>query len=72
VGPHQSREEVDQTARRRFWGSHVTGTPPELVEYFGSLAERGIERAYVWFTDFGPPDTLAAFGRGVIAELRGS
>jgi alkanesulfonate monooxygenase SsuD/methylene tetrahydromethanopterin reductase-like flavin-dependent oxidoreductase (luciferase family) len=72
VGPDQSREEVDRTARRRFWGSHVTGTPPELTHYFGSLAERGIERVYVWFTDFAPPDTLSAFGRGVISELTGS
>jgi alkanesulfonate monooxygenase SsuD/methylene tetrahydromethanopterin reductase-like flavin-dependent oxidoreductase (luciferase family) len=72
VGSHQSREEVDQTARRRFWGSHVLGTGPELVDHFGSLAERGIERVYVWFTDFAPPDTLSAFGEGVIGALRRS
>ena len=33
------------------------------------LAERGVERFYVWFTDFADPSTLEAFGAGVISEL---
>ncbi len=69
VGPGADRDEVDRLAHRRFWGSHVLGTPAELVDSFGSLAERGVERVYVWFTDFAPPDTLAAFGDGVIRPL---
>ena len=69
VGPGADRDAIDQTARRRFWGGHVLGTTAELVDYFGTLAERGVERAYVWFTDFAPPETLAAFGQEVIGAL---
>ena len=46
------------------------GTRPELVDYFGSLAERGVERVYVWFSDFAPAETLAAFGAAVIGATR--
>ena len=28
-----------------------------------------MERIYAWFTDFAAPDTLATFGREVIAAL---
>jgi alkanesulfonate monooxygenase SsuD/methylene tetrahydromethanopterin reductase-like flavin-dependent oxidoreductase (luciferase family) len=69
VGAGASRQEVDDLARRRFWGSHVLGTAPELVDYFGGLADSGVERVYAWFTDFAPPETLAAFGAGVIRPL---
>jgi alkanesulfonate monooxygenase SsuD/methylene tetrahydromethanopterin reductase-like flavin-dependent oxidoreductase (luciferase family) len=69
VGAGASRQEVDDVARRRFWGSHVLGTAPELVDYFGALAERGVERVYAWFTDFAPAETLSAFGEGVIGQL---
>jgi alkanesulfonate monooxygenase SsuD/methylene tetrahydromethanopterin reductase-like flavin-dependent oxidoreductase (luciferase family) len=72
VGAGASRQEVDDRARRRFWGSHVLGTAPELVEYFGGLADKGVERVYAWFTDFAPPETLSAFGEGVIGPLRSS
>ena len=70
VGAGASRQEVDDLARRRFWGNHVLGTPSELVDYFGRLAERGVERVYAWFTDFAPEDTLVAFGESVIGPLR--
>jgi alkanesulfonate monooxygenase SsuD/methylene tetrahydromethanopterin reductase-like flavin-dependent oxidoreductase (luciferase family) len=69
VGPGADRDQVDQTARRRFWGGHVLGTASELVDYFGTLRARGVERAYVWFTDFAPPETLEAFGQEVIGAL---
>jgi len=72
VHPHSDRDEVDATARRRFWGNHVLGTAPELVDYFGTLAERGVERVYAWFTDFAPGETLREFGQQVIAPLRGT
>ena len=42
---------------------------PELVDYFGSLQERGVQRVYAWFCDFAAPDTLAAFGEDVIREF---
>jgi alkanesulfonate monooxygenase SsuD/methylene tetrahydromethanopterin reductase-like flavin-dependent oxidoreductase (luciferase family) len=64
------RDEVDRLAQRRFGYSRpVVGTGPELLDHFGGLAERGIERVYTWFTDFAPPDTLSAFGEEVIAPL---
>jgi alkanesulfonate monooxygenase SsuD/methylene tetrahydromethanopterin reductase-like flavin-dependent oxidoreductase (luciferase family) len=69
VGAGASRQEVDDLARRRFWGNHVLGAPDELVDYFGRLAERGVERVYAWFTDFAPEETLAAFGETVIGPL---
>ena len=70
VGAGASRQEVDELAHRRFWGTHVLGTAPELVDYFGGLADKGVERVYVWFTDFAPAETLSAFGEGVIGPLR--
>ena len=71
VGPGAARDEVERTAERRFgWGRFVLGDAGELVERFGGLAGRGVERLYVWFTDFAPPGTLATFGQSVIAELR--
>ena len=74
VPSEDRREEVTALARRRFGGmGPVVGTAPELVDYFGSLAERGVERVYVWFSDFAPPETLAAFGEEVVRPLgRGS
>jgi hypothetical protein len=45
------------------------GTGPELVEHFGALRDKGVERFYLWFTDFAVPDTLAAFGADVIGNL---
>jgi alkanesulfonate monooxygenase SsuD/methylene tetrahydromethanopterin reductase-like flavin-dependent oxidoreductase (luciferase family) len=63
------REEIEATARRRFGPGPVVGTAPELVDHFGSLSARGIERSYVWFADFAPPDTLAAFGDEVIRHF---
>jgi len=69
VAAEDGRDEVEQTARRRFGRRPVVGTASELVDYFGDLHERGVERVYAWFSDFAPPDTLAAFGRDVIAQL---
>lgn len=69
VHSEDTREETVETARRRFGPLPVAGTGSELVDHFSALAGRGIERAYVWFCDFAPPRTLAAFGRHVIAEL---
>jgi alkanesulfonate monooxygenase SsuD/methylene tetrahydromethanopterin reductase-like flavin-dependent oxidoreductase (luciferase family) len=62
-------DDVAGTARRRMGRTVVVGGAPELTDYFGGLAARGVERVYVWFADFGVPETLAAFGEGVIAAL---
>jgi len=62
-------EEITDTARRRMGRQAVVGTAPELVDHFGGLAERGVERVYAWFADFGVPETLVAFGEGVISSF---
>ena len=70
VPPSGSREEIAQAAHRRFGRRiPIVGTADELVDSFGSLSERGVERVYVWFCDFAPPETLAAFGETVIGQL---
>jgi alkanesulfonate monooxygenase SsuD/methylene tetrahydromethanopterin reductase-like flavin-dependent oxidoreductase (luciferase family) len=69
VPPSGSRDEIEQTARRRFGPTPVVGTAAELVDYFGALRARGIERVYAWFCDFAQPDTLSAFGDAVIGQL---
>jgi alkanesulfonate monooxygenase SsuD/methylene tetrahydromethanopterin reductase-like flavin-dependent oxidoreductase (luciferase family) len=72
VPPGGDRDAVAALAQRRFGYSRpVVGTGRELVEHYGQLAERGVERVYTWFCDFAPPETLAAFGEEVIAPLRG-
>jgi len=64
------REAIADAAQRRFGHSNpVVGTGVELCEHFTRRAAQGVERSYVWFTDFGNPDTLAAFGEQVIAPL---
>lgn len=63
---------VDLAARRfGYMGkkSRVIGSGPQLVEHFGAQRQRGIERFYIWFSDFAPADTLQAFGVEVIAAL---
>jgi len=69
VPAETQREAIAATARRRFGDTPIVGTAPELVDAFGSLADRGVERVYVWFCDFAPPETLAAFGEQVIGHF---
>jgi alkanesulfonate monooxygenase SsuD/methylene tetrahydromethanopterin reductase-like flavin-dependent oxidoreductase (luciferase family) len=71
VAPGGDRDAVTATANRRFgYADPVVGSAAELVEHFGALADRGIERVYSWFHDFAPPETLAHFGAEVIDPLR--
>jgi len=70
VPPGGDRAEIEATARRRFAGAGmVVGEADELVEHFRSMQELGVERFYIWFADFAPPETLAGFGDGVIAAF---
>ena len=70
VPDEADRKLVTEGALRRFGHSKpIIGTGPELVDHFGRLEGRGIERVYVWFCDFAPPETLAAFGSAVIDPL---
>ncbi|MCM3882125.1 LLM class flavin-dependent oxidoreductase [Frankia sp. R82] len=71
VPTEADRERVTATATRRFGTNGVVvGSPAELVDFFGGLRERGVERVYAWFCDFAEPATLAAFGASVIPALR--
>jgi alkanesulfonate monooxygenase SsuD/methylene tetrahydromethanopterin reductase-like flavin-dependent oxidoreductase (luciferase family) len=66
------REALAATAQARFGmmgPGPVIGSADELVDFYAAQRERGVERVYVWFTDFAKPETIAAFGAGVIAEL---
>jgi alkanesulfonate monooxygenase SsuD/methylene tetrahydromethanopterin reductase-like flavin-dependent oxidoreductase (luciferase family) len=68
VADRTRREEVAGAAQRRFgyMTGLLVGDGDELVEHYRQLHARGVERFYVWFTDFAPPGTLAAFGEQVI------
>ena len=66
VPSESEREAVTATVDRRFGTvgmgrSVVVGTADELAEHFAKLAARGVERHYVWFADFAPPETLRGF-----------
>lgn len=64
------RDAIVDTAMRRFSTTgHAVGTAPELVEHFAARRAAGIERTYVWTSDFADPDTLREFGETVIAAL---
>ena len=73
VPDEPSRDDVTALARRRFgrgaMGRNLAiGTADELVEHFGALADRGVERFHVWFADFAPVETLERFA-AVVAEV---
>lgn len=68
------RDSIVCLARRRFGAmtgeaGMIVGDVGELTAHFRALADRGVERFYVWFTDFAPTSTLEAFGE-VIAAVR--
>lgn len=66
------RNTLVETALRRFSETgHAIGTADELIEHFAAREASGIERTYVWTSDFANPDTLVEFGETVIAALRG-
>jgi hypothetical protein len=71
VPPATDRAGVADLAAKRFGTLDVVvGDSAELVDHFGALESRGVERVYAWFTDFAHPDTLAAFGESVLGALR--
>ena len=72
IANESDRERVLEAAGRRFGvmgGGRLAGNANELVDIYGALVDRGVERFYVWFTDFAEPSTLEAFGATVIAEF---
>jgi alkanesulfonate monooxygenase SsuD/methylene tetrahydromethanopterin reductase-like flavin-dependent oxidoreductase (luciferase family) len=70
VRSDQSRDEVAAIVARRFGDGPlrpVVGTAAQLVDYFGCLVDRGVERCYVWFADFAEPATLEEFGAAFVS-----
>ena len=65
------RAAITETALRRFSNvGHVIGDAEELTEHFAARAAAGIERIYVWMSDFALPETVSEFGETVIAPTR--
>jgi alkanesulfonate monooxygenase SsuD/methylene tetrahydromethanopterin reductase-like flavin-dependent oxidoreductase (luciferase family) len=71
VPSEDRRAEITEIARKRFnWRNPpVVGSAGELVDHFAAARDGGVDRFYVWFTDFASPETLAAFGAGVIGQV---
>lgn len=63
------REDITQTSLRRFGSGPVVGNSEELIEHYRGRMEMGVERFYVWFTDFATPTTLDLFGKEIISVL---
>ena len=75
VPNEDDRAAVTEVVAHRFGGwavgdALVVGTVDELAGHFAALRARRVERSYVWFADFAPPETLARFGQ-VIAAVEG-
>ena len=56
-GPPAFRTDPDRRHRR-----------PSSSTTSARSGRAGVERVYAWFCDFAAPDTLAAFGEGVIGQ----
>jgi hypothetical protein len=74
IGNESERSALTETAQRRFGGSSLEkgmliGNAAELTDTFAALHERGIERFYVWFSDFATVATIEKFGHDVIGSF---
>jgi alkanesulfonate monooxygenase SsuD/methylene tetrahydromethanopterin reductase-like flavin-dependent oxidoreductase (luciferase family) len=66
------RDDVETLARRRYGGMSsgpIIGDAGALVAHFRRFQALGVERFYVWFTDFAPPASLESFGEEVIDQI---
>lgn len=78
VSSERERAEMTALVRRRYGGTKihrniVVGTAPELTEHFAGLHAEGVDRFYIWFTDFARVETLHRFTEvieGVTAQRR--
>jgi alkanesulfonate monooxygenase SsuD/methylene tetrahydromethanopterin reductase-like flavin-dependent oxidoreductase (luciferase family) len=72
IGENADADAVTDTSRRR-WGhlgaGLVCGRADELIAYFTRLRDQGAQRFYVWFADFGAPESIAEFGESVIGAF---
>lgn len=74
IADESQREAITTLAEQRFrtmGGGLIVGNAAEISARLDALAEQGVERCYLWFTDFAEPATLAAFGRDVIDRQEG-
>ncbi len=71
VRDEAEREAVEADAQRRFgsMGRMLRGDDAALLAQLQALRARGVERVYLWFTDFAEPSTLRAFGERVASGL---
>lgn len=65
-------DDVTAITHKRYadWGSLITGTPDTVTEALIGLARQGVERFFLPFSDFAPPETLERFGAEVIPNVR--
>lgn len=74
VPSEAKRAEVTALVAKRFGATGMgrnmfVADAAELRDHYSALYERGVERIYPWFLDFGNPETLSAFGRDVISAF---
>ena len=70
--PHESQRAAITKKTQQRYGNWAEGTGPiignslELGEYFKKQSDLGVQRYYLWFTDFAQKATLEAFGSDVV------
>jgi alkanesulfonate monooxygenase SsuD/methylene tetrahydromethanopterin reductase-like flavin-dependent oxidoreductase (luciferase family) len=66
-----TRDDVVALADKRFavYPNRVSGDADVMVAHLRALEARGIERAYLWFTDFADEANLTRFGAEVLSQL---
>ena len=64
--------DVDALTRKRFgnWGGVIIGTPDQVADQLIAVGRSGVERFFLPFSDFAPPETLALFAREVMPAVR--
>jgi alkanesulfonate monooxygenase SsuD/methylene tetrahydromethanopterin reductase-like flavin-dependent oxidoreductase (luciferase family) len=64
--------DIDALTRRRFgnWREVIIGTPDQVADQLIAVGRKGVERFFVPFSDFAPPETLALFASEVIPAVR--
>jgi alkanesulfonate monooxygenase SsuD/methylene tetrahydromethanopterin reductase-like flavin-dependent oxidoreductase (luciferase family) len=64
--------DVEDLSRKRFgnWRGLIIGTPDQVADQLIAIARSGVERFFLPFSDFAPPETLQLFGSEVIPAVR--
>lgn len=74
VGAGADRQSVVDVSTRRFGhlgDGLVCGDADELGAHFARLADQGVQRFYVWFSDFDAPQSIREFAKTVITNTSG-